>query len=129
MEQTLAGAGHMLVHEPRLSELKRFMARATARSSRHLLDAFERVYRWEERIGELKPRLAALDGTDVVPPPLITGDDLVKLGLKPGPLFKELLEEVYDMQLEGTIRTQEDAISIAKITMDLWKKIKRPGIE
>jgi poly(A) polymerase len=44
---------------------------------------------------------------------LVTGNDLVKLGGKPGPLFKEILTAVEDQQLEGTLTTREAALSYA----------------
>ncbi len=37
------------------------------------------------------------------PPPLVTGNDLIALGLKPGPRFKRLLEEARDAQLNGEL--------------------------
>lgn len=49
---------------------------------------------------------------DVInPPPLVTGADLIALGLKPGPKFKELLDAVRDAQLNGEIQTHEDAMA------------------
>ena len=42
------------------------------------------------------------------PPPLVTGNDLIALGLKPGPRFKQLLDQVRDAQLNGEL-TQRDA--------------------
>jgi poly(A) polymerase len=47
------------------------------------------------------------------PPPLLTGDDLKKHGIRPGPRFKTLLDEVRDAQLEGRVRTREEAIELA----------------
>ena len=44
------------------------------------------------------------------PDRLITGDDLIALGLTPGPMFKELLRAVEDAQLEETITTKEEAL-------------------
>jgi poly(A) polymerase len=44
------------------------------------------------------------------PPPLVTGADLIKLGLKPGPAFKQLLKEVEDRQLEGALTTKDAAM-------------------
>jgi poly(A) polymerase len=43
------------------------------------------------------------------PPPLITGADLIGLGLTPGPQFQELLEQVRDAQLDGEISTADEA--------------------
>ena len=48
------------------------------------------------------------------PPPLITGDDLIRLGLKPGPQFKLLLDQIRDSQLNGEIATREAAIELAQ---------------
>jgi poly(A) polymerase len=46
---------------------------------------------------------------DLDPPPLLTGDDLIQAGYKPGPLFKKLLDAVREVQLDGTIHTKEEA--------------------
>jgi poly(A) polymerase len=48
------------------------------------------------------------------PPPVITGDDLMELGLKPGPEFKRLLDAVREAQLEGTVTTKEQALELVK---------------
>jgi poly(A) polymerase len=48
------------------------------------------------------------------PRPLLTGHDLIQLGLKPGPIFKKILSEIEDAQLEGKIKTKEQAIKLAK---------------
>jgi poly(A) polymerase len=44
------------------------------------------------------------------PHPLITGHDLVRLGLKPGERFSEILEQVREAQLEGEIHSKQDAL-------------------
>jgi poly(A) polymerase len=46
---------------------------------------------------------------DLDPPPLLTGHDLQRDGLKPGPLFKKLLAAVREAQLDGEIRTPPEA--------------------
>jgi poly(A) polymerase len=46
------------------------------------------------------------------PPPVLTGDDLVRHGLEPGPQFKTLLDAVREAQLEGTIKTTEEAMAL-----------------
>lgn len=48
------------------------------------------------------------------PLPLITGEELKALGIEPGPLFKKLLEAVREAQLEGTIRSREEAIELVE---------------
>jgi hypothetical protein len=47
------------------------------------------------------------------PPPLLTGDDLRRYGLQPGPKFRTILQAVRDAQLDAKIQTQEDAIRLA----------------
>ena len=46
----------------------------------------------------------------LIPPPLVTGKDLIKLGLQPGPRFKEILEVIQTEQLEGRILEREAAL-------------------
>lgn len=47
------------------------------------------------------------------PKPLLTGADLIAMGLKPSKLFSSVLGTVYDEQLEGTISSKKEAISFA----------------
>ncbi len=44
------------------------------------------------------------------PPPLVTGNDLIELGLRPGPRFKQLLDEVRDAQLSGELTDRTAAL-------------------
>ncbi len=46
------------------------------------------------------------------PPPLITGDDLIRNGLQPGRQFKSLLESARDAQLENRIATFDEALKL-----------------
>ena len=48
------------------------------------------------------------------PKPLINGHDLIHLGLKPGPLFSEILGAVEDLQLEGNLSGKEEALAWVK---------------
>lgn len=43
------------------------------------------------------------------PEPLLGGDDLIRLGLRPGPAFKRLLRGAYNAQLNGELHTRDDA--------------------
>lgn len=63
----------------------------------------------ERRVNEL-----AASANGLAPAPWITGDDLIKLGAKPGPQFKDILARIYDAQLEcTTVRTPADATQMA----------------
>ncbi|MDR0842330.1 MAG: hypothetical protein LBP68_02800, partial [Acidobacteriota bacterium] len=44
------------------------------------------------------------------PPPLVDGDDLVALGYRPGPLFREILRATEDLQYEGVLTTRPEAL-------------------
>jgi poly(A) polymerase len=56
---------------------------------------------------------------ETVPPlQLISGEDLIQLGLVPGPVFKQILEYIEDAQLEGTVRPGNKH-------WNLYKKFKR----
>jgi poly(A) polymerase len=48
------------------------------------------------------------------PAPLITGNDLIAAGYRPGPWFGVVLTEIEDAQLEGRISTAEEALRLAK---------------
>jgi hypothetical protein len=68
----------------------------------------ERGERLRRRLRELDAHAGGIHAT-----PLIDGDELIRMGLKPGPAFKKLLETLYDAQLEGRIATLEEARSLA----------------
>jgi len=73
-------------------------------SSHRNLDNYEFVRRF---LAETPPEA-------VRPPRLLTGHDLIGLGLKPGPAFRAILEEVEEAQLNGRITTREEALELAR---------------
>lgn len=48
------------------------------------------------------------------PPLLVNGRDLIALGYTPGPLFREVLEYIEDMQLEGAFGSKEEALAAVR---------------
>jgi poly(A) polymerase len=103
------------VPKMRVAKLKRFMARPSfndemelhrvdCESSHRMLDNYEFLLRKREEFAN----------EPIIPPPLVRGDDLIALGLKPGPKFGEILESVETRQLEGTLRTREEALEWIK---------------
>jgi poly(A) polymerase len=78
-----------------LLALHRADAVASGRSSDHVDYCEQLLQEWSD--AELNPR------------PLLTGHDLMDLGLVPGPLFKRLLDAVREAQLEGTVKTSAEA--------------------
>jgi poly(A) polymerase len=95
----------------RVAKLKRFMARPTftdelelhrvdCASSHGMLDNYEFLLQKREEFSN----------EPIIPAPLVRGDDLKALGLKPGPQFGEILEAVETRQLEGAFKTSEEAL-------------------
>ncbi len=58
----------------------------------------------------LLDRMNELANEIKLPPPLVSGKDLIALGMRPGPEFGEILENIADLQLEGKISTREEAL-------------------
>ncbi len=65
--------------------------------------------------GDLRVRILtdvkALAASDVAPAPFLRGDDLIALGLRPGPALGRLLEAVYDAQLEAEVTSRDQALA------------------
>src|SRR5438552_4285257 len=103
------------VPKMRVAKLKRFMARPTfedelelhrvdCEGSHRMLDNYEFLLRKREEFAN----------EPIIPLPLVRGDDLIALGLKPGPKFGEILEAAETRQLEGSLRTREEALEWVK---------------
>jgi poly(A) polymerase len=100
--------------EPGVAGMKRFLARPTAGETRELLRGLAELGMFVERAAWLEGRFEELSKGEVAPTPLVTGDDLVAAGMKPGPAFKRILEAVYDAQLEGRVGTKEEGMGMAE---------------
>jgi hypothetical protein len=57
---------------------------------------------------------AAVAPEDVTPTPLVNGDDLIRMGVEQGPVFKRVLDEIYYRQLNLELTNQEDALALAR---------------
>jgi len=72
----------------------------------------------EQEISGLFSRLEEVEQKHVTPvrtaPPLITGKDLIsELQLRPGPLFRRILEQVEEAHMEHAISTRRQALDLA----------------
>ena len=103
------------VPKMRVAKLKRFMARPTfeeelelhrvdCASSHKMMDNYEFLLQKREEFAN----------EPIIPPPLVRGDDLIALGMKPGPKFGEILEAVETRQLEGGLKNREKAVEWVK---------------
>lgn len=73
----------------------------------------------EKEVAALFARMEEVRRAHVEPvrarPPLITGQDLIKeLGLEPGPVFREVLELVEEVQMEGRLASRREALELAR---------------
>jgi poly(A) polymerase len=97
------------------STLKRFLRlpRFEEHLELHRLDCLS-SHRNLENYDFVQRFLAETPPAEVRPARLISGDDLIGLGLKPGPDFKEILRNIEDAQLDGRIRTRDEALAQAR---------------
>ena len=95
----------------RVAKLKRFMARPTFGDELelHRVDCAS-SHRMMENYEFLQQKKEEFASEPIIPPPLVRGDDLIAMGLKPGPKFGEILEAVETRQLEGGLKTREEAL-------------------
>ncbi|MFM7133804.1 MAG: CCA tRNA nucleotidyltransferase [Planctomycetota bacterium] len=62
--------------------------------------------RWRARADEVLP-------ARMLPQPFLDGTALIRAGLRPGPDFKSLLDRTLDAQIEGRVRSAEEALAFA----------------
>jgi poly(A) polymerase len=105
---SLAAFKKLLAH-PRFSDLME-LHRAVCIAAGLPLYSYEAAVR----------RRASIPPDEIAPPPLVTGDDLIAMGLRPGPAFKAILDRLYDEQLNVQMTSREDALARARglITCD-----------
>ena len=103
------------VQEMRPAKLKRILARATFPDELelHRIDC-EASHRNLENYEFLKAKAAELPPEVVKPTPLLTGHDLLALGLKPGPTVGQILREAEELQLEERLRSRVEALEFAR---------------
>ena len=118
-------ANHMRfkdVDQMRASTLKRFVRlprfeehlelhRLDCLSSHRRLDAYDAVRRI----------LAETPPEQIRPGRLLTGEDILGMGYRPGPLFSEILRSLEDAQLEGQVQTREQAVKYVRRRFSIEK--------
>jgi poly(A) polymerase len=96
----------------RPATIRRLLARPTfaAELELHRLDVMASHRRTDNYV-RLLDALAALAAEPPVPPPLLRGRDLLDLGLAPGPGLGEILRAVQERQLNGELRSPQEALA------------------
>jgi poly(A) polymerase len=98
-----AGIGELLA-------LHRADALAASRSVEHVEFCEQKLREWPPEV---------LD-----PPPVLTGDDLLALGIEQGPIYNRLLDAVRAAQLDAAVTTKDDA---TELVLRLSKERAEPG--
>lgn len=102
----------MNVRQMRTSKLKRFM------NGEHFADELE-LHRVDclgswgglDNYEFLVAKAEEFASAPLVPPPLVTGRDLIDRGRRPGPEFRAILTEIQNLQLEGELVDRAQALA------------------
>lgn len=86
------------IHE--LLTLHRADALATGKNVEHVEFCEKLLHQWT--------------AADLNPPAFVTGHDLQGSNLPAGPAYKKLLDQVREAQLDGTVRTREEALELLR---------------
>lgn len=101
----------MNVQQMKIAKVKRFMARETypleielhrvdCLSSNGITENYDFLKAMEKKFSE----------EPLLPTPLLKGKDLIQQGHQPGPQFKKILKNLQTEQLEGNLKTKEEAL-------------------
>jgi poly(A) polymerase len=132
MKQILALVGNHMkfkdVSKMKQSTLKRFVRlpefaehlelhRLDCGASHGKLDTYNEVLRFVERT----------PAEEVRPERLLNGDDLQQMGYAAGPQFQKMLASLEDAQLEGAVRSREEAVEFVNLKYALLRKADSKG--
>lgn len=100
------------VQQMRSGKLKQFVSRPTFTDEleMHRIDCLS-SHGMLDNYKFLGGKLKEYEKEDLKPKPILTGYDLQALGMKPGPEMKPLLEELYELQLEGQFPDKAAALN------------------
>lgn len=102
----------MNVQQMRKAKLKRFMSEPTfpQEMELHRVDCAS-SNGFTDNYDFLNEKAEEFASEPLIPPPLVTGKDLIARGLKPGPRFKDIIEEIQTEQLENRLTSREEALA------------------
>jgi len=110
-----------------LIELKKMLACPHFERLRILWRARERIATGRQTISRrLSRRMLTIEPGEIAPTPLITGEDLLGMGLAPGPAFGRIVKQVYDAQLNRELKNRSQALKFARNLIARQGKT-RPG--
>jgi poly(A) polymerase len=107
------------IKDMKLSTLKRLLRREDFKDLLELhradcLGSHADLELYELAVSKAREFESAQEAASLRPAGLLDGGDLIALGYKPGPLFKEILNWLEDEQLEGRLKTKDQALKSLK---------------
>lgn len=114
LKAVLDGVAHLLRGWPGMTTA----AQKRAAASDWFLEALRIVASENPEEGaRIRTRVEQLQRTPsgLAPEPLVDGRTLIEAGFAPGPVFKRVLDAVYDAQLEDRVATLPEAIELARL--------------
>jgi poly(A) polymerase len=107
------------VRQMRTSKVKTLLAHPAIRDllALHRADALASD-KSDDHVVYCEQLLREWSADDLNPAPLLTGHDLQRAGVAPGPIYKRLLDAVREGQLEGTIKTPQAARELVDGLLD-----------
>lgn len=102
----------MHAHEWKNSTMRRFLDSETIKEDLavHRADCLAshgKLRNWQ-LVSEALRAASEHEGPSL-PPPILNGEDLKRLGFQPGPIFSEILDAVQERQLDGLLGNKEEA--------------------
>jgi poly(A) polymerase len=103
-----------------LSDFKRLMAGEEWQSLRVLWKVREKLEaNSRQQAIRIARRAGSIPPEQIFPEPFVTGDDLIRMGAKPGKDMGLLLKALYDAQLNETLTNRKDVLKEAKKRLGL----------
>jgi tRNA nucleotidyltransferase/poly(A) polymerase len=113
----LTGRGKLLNYQMSLARLKLIVSEPYFGDLYDLQRAIQKTISGRKGLAplaKLRKRIWALGDVELRPKPLLNGHDFIRLGAAAGPSLGQLAEELYIAQLEGLVRTRNQAEDWAK---------------
>ena len=120
----LDNRGMLLNHKMPLSQLKLTAAKPYFEDLYQLQKAIQKARNQSMyTLKQLRRRVNELDESQLSPEPLLNGHQIIELGASKGPRLGRLAREMYIAQLEGEIKTAEQARKWVRKWLQRHKKI------
>jgi poly(A) polymerase len=123
----LANRGRLLDGRMSLADLKKFLAEPYFEDLFDLqraLQIAEGGIKNTAPLEKLRDRIKELGDVELRPDPLLNGHDLMRLGALPGPALGQLSHEMYIAQLEGKLKSRDQAEQWARKWLQKHREIQ-----